>query len=337
MTNSSNCSPTFVIDVGTPPSVAGGAIGTARPGSASSRHSKHGGGDGNQPRKKSSSHSHSGNGPGHSFSYFDIPSNSLGNDMATKLSISPTQISAEETIAPRSRPVRSPRGVSPSSLIQGEFHARDESSRMYTSSASLPAPLSQKDTSRKRTYSPSSPLAFSVSGGQMHASQRTQTPLTLGSRSEISMPLPDVFRQFSPIRSHTSPNYAGVADALPNFGMLYSAQLAELIEKDVSSRPLIFDVRSYRVFLGGKVKGAVNVCVPTTLLKRPHFSILSMAEVADCDESRRKILQWKKYDTIIIYDQDSLIPTSNFPIVCLAKKFFADDANWNGKIYALQG
>ena len=258
--------------------------------------------------------------------------------MATKLSISPTQIAAEEVNAPRSRPVRSPRGISPSSRHQVELHARDGKGPIFSNSSSLPVPSPQRDTSRKRMYSPSSPLAFSMSGGQTpHVSQRIKIPATLRPRSEISMPLPGVLRQYNTVRSHTSPNSAATVDVLPNFGLLNSSQLAELIEKDLGSRPLIFDIRSYRVFSAGKVKGAVNVCVPTTLLKRPHFNIMSMAEVADCDESRGKILEWKNYDTIIIYDQDSLLPTSTFPIVSLAKKFFAGDANWSGKIYALQG
>ncbi|KAK9763145.1 phosphotyrosine-specific ptp2-like protein, partial [Basidiobolus ranarum] len=83
---------------------------------------------------------------------------------------------------------------------------------------------------------------------------------------------------------------------------------------------LLIDVRSFAQYSRGRIKGAINVCIPNTLLKRDSFNLdkisSSLAE-KDRDTWRR----WSTFSYIVIYGTESDVVLDTSPIYYLIKKF----------------
>lgn len=110
--------------------------------------------------------------------------------------------------------------------------------------------------------------------------------------------------------------------------------LAELIS---ISTVLFIDIRPHAAFANARLPNALSLSVPSTLLKRPLFSLERLAAMLSSSTSRSRFLQWDQSTQIVVYDADSssLPETSN--IFGLLKKFANENPTYAGKLGWLKG
>ena len=109
----------------------------------------------------------------------------------------------------------------------------------------------------------------------------------------------------------------------------------ELIRLLTQKRLLVLDIRAYAAYAKSRVRGAINVCIPTVLLKRPSLSLGDISESIVSSEDRGRFGKWKEVDGIVIYDTDSLRVKEAYPLATLAAKFL--EAGFDQQAYGVTG
>ena len=84
-----------------------------------------------------------------------------------------------------------------------------------------------------------------------------------------------------------------------------------------------------------RIRGALNLCVPTTLLKRPAYDTNWLAATFDSPEQRQKFEGWPNYQYVIVYDGSSSPRKDASSCENMLKKF--DTAGWKGTSYIISG
>jgi rhodanese-related sulfurtransferase len=104
-----------------------------------------------------------------------------------------------------------------------------------------------------------------------------------------------------------------------------------------SNKLLLLDARSFVQFSHSHIRNAVGVSVPTTILKRPTFTLEKLSEAIVNDESKKKLQNWQHAEYIILYDQTShsLQDASASAIQHLYTKF--QKQGYNGHLSCLAG
>ncbi|KAK9256467.1 protein-tyrosine phosphatase-like protein [Lipomyces tetrasporus] len=101
------------------------------------------------------------------------------------------------------------------------------------------------------------------------------------------------------------------------------------------SKVLILDVRPYAQYATEHIRGAVNLCVPSTLLKRPAFTVSKILDSL-APEQKNRLSNWKSAKSIIVYDGSSSMLTSSLPLFQTARKF-CNDGSFEGRVFFLKG
>lgn len=98
-------------------------------------------------------------------------------------------------------------------------------------------------------------------------------------------------------------------DFSPDMHGMAAEELRSLLEHS-SGTTLVVDVRPFTQYANSRIVGAVNICIPSTLLKRPAFGL---ARFGECMlPAQRAVLEnLEQYETIIFYDQATLNITSS--------------------------
>lgn len=146
-------------------------------------------------------------------------------------------------------------------------------------------------------------------------------------RRSLSRVLPK--KDFIPDRSHTSTNLtseSGRAVAVER-----CAELLESSPNDV----MLLDVRPYAHFAKGSIKGSLNLCIPTTLLKRPSFDTQKLANTFTNHVDKMNFARWKYCRYIIVYDAGTSDMNDAGPLVNVLKKFTTE--GWDGDGLILRG
>jgi protein-tyrosine phosphatase len=113
---------------------------------------------------------------------------------------------------------------------------------------------------------------------------------------------------------------------------------AQYVVNLLTSKPdevLLLDLRVSTQYAMSHISGALNLCIPTTLLKRPSFNVQKLADTFKDEEQRTKFENWKSSSYIIVYDASSaLLKDAN---VCLntIKKFRGE--GYDGTLYIIKG
>lgn len=97
---------------------------------------------------------------------------------------------------------------------------------------------------------------------------------------------------------------------------------------------LLLDVRPYAHFAQANIDGSLNLCIPTTLLKRRSFDTRKLANTFTSDVEKRNFDRWKECKIIIVYDAATADVKDAIPLLNVIKKFQAED--WNGQGFVLQ-
>ncbi|KAH6917160.1 protein-tyrosine-phosphatase [Coprinopsis sp. MPI-PUGE-AT-0042] len=133
-------------------------------------------------------------------------------------------------------------------------------------------------------------------------------PQPTGPAASSSLPAPSSFPSISP---------SGLADALKE------------------SDTLVLDIRPHAAYSSARIPTAVSLSVPSTLLKRPLFSLQRLAAMLPSKTGRARFSTWRTAKCIIVYDADAHAVPDNSNILGLLRKFKND--GYEGRIFWLKG
>lgn len=117
--------------------------------------------------------------------------------------------------------------------------------------------------------------------------------------------------------------------------MLPPQQLKDMLENLPSSDFLLLDLRVSPQFSTSRIKDALNLCIPTTLLKRPSFNVQKLQDTFASDNEKERFSNWKNAKYIIVYDAHSSERKDATPAVNTLKKF--SNEGFKGVSYILRG
>ncbi|KAF9892388.1 hypothetical protein FE257_002165 [Aspergillus nanangensis] len=98
---------------------------------------------------------------------------------------------------------------------------------------------------------------------------------------------------------------------------------------------MFLDVRPYTHYAKGHIQGSLNLCIPTTLLKRPSFNTQKLANTFTNDADKTQFAKWRNCDFIVVYDAATTDMRDAGPLANLLKKFAIE--GWSGKGLVLCG
>ena len=130
------------------------------------------------------------------------------------------------------------------------------------------------------------------------------------------------------------------ADTLPSAledgpVLITPVQLRDMIDRLPSSQFLLLDLRVFPQFSQSRIKDALNLCIPTTLLKRPSFNLQKLQDTFTSEAEKERFAQWKTARYIVVYDAFSSEKKDATSAVNTLKKF--DNEGWKGHAYILRG
>lgn len=109
---------------------------------------------------------------------------------------------------------------------------------------------------------------------------------------------------------------------------------SELLET-VSEQVLLLDVRPYPQFSQANIHGSLNLCIPTTLLKRSSFNTEKLKDTFIGESEKQKFASWRQSTHIIVYDSNTEHPRDTALLTNVLKKFTAE--GWHGQALILRG
>lgn len=72
----------------------------------------------------------------------------------------------------------------------------------------------------------------------------------------------------------------------------------------IPSSTLVLDLRTHALYSHSHLPTSIPITIPSTLLRRPAFTLAKLLPMLACDADRAALRDPKRYDTIIVYDQD---------------------------------
>jgi tyrosine-protein phosphatase 2/3 len=206
-------------------------------------------------------------------------------------------------------------------IATGESPKRTSPKRMLSADASMFSDRPRRDSpaSFLEGIDPSQEAAF-ISDGRF---------------PRPSLPSNKVSAQLSHHRSETLPGQLD-KESSPEGPTLVTAQHVVGLLEAANEEILLLDLRVSTQYAKGRITGALNLCIPTTLLKRPSFNVAKLAETFGKEtDARRKFEGWRKSKYIIVYDADSKQLKDATSCINTLKKFANE--GWKGLSYIVRG
>ncbi|KAF8633973.1 hypothetical protein AX15_001151 [Amanita polypyramis BW_CC] len=95
---------------------------------------------------------------------------------------------------------------------------------------------------------------------------------------------------------------------------------------------LLLDLRPAAAYNAARLPCALSLSVPTTLLKRPLFSLNRLASMLSNPDARARFANWSSASRVLVYDADSVALSDSSVINALLRKFsvegFTRDLAW---------
>ncbi len=89
------------------------------------------------------------------------------------------------------------------------------------------------------------------------------------------------------------------------------------------SNVLVMDLRSHSQWKRSRIRGALSVTVPSTLLRRPNFSLDKLCTLLPHASDREAFCKWRIASIILVYDNDTSSLTESGNVHSLLAKFQA--------------
>ena len=112
-------------------------------------------------------------------------------------------------------------------------------------------------------------------------------------------------------------------------------ELSEILKSNAADDILLLDVRVFPQYSQSRIDGALNLCIPTTLLKRPAFNVQKLADTFDREKEKAKFARWREAKAIIVYDASSVLLKDATSSVNTLKKFKSE--GWGGSACIVRG
>ncbi|KAG8961398.1 hypothetical protein FRC03_005410 [Tulasnella sp. 419] len=176
----------------------------------------------------------------------------------------------------------------------------------------------QGGTIESPTTADSSTLAFAAAINTLPTiSLSVPPPSTASFPQPISLSLPvrrGPPRSLPPTMAATPPT---------GYSPIQPSEVATRLAKD--TKVLIIDLRSCTPYLHSRVVNAINLAVPSTLIRRPRFTIEQLAQMIPVPKDRERFLAWSSATLVVVYDADSALPSTN--IKGLLDKLVAENSS----------
>lgn len=98
---------------------------------------------------------------------------------------------------------------------------------------------------------------------------------------------------------------------------------------------MLLDLRTYPQYSLSRLQGAVHLCIPTTLLKRPNYNVSKLLENFANESDRAKFAGWRDTKYIVVYDADSQTGKDAVSASHTVNKFVRE--GWTGHAYCIKG
>ncbi|KAL5118086.1 hypothetical protein ACEQ8H_004075 [Pleosporales sp. CAS-2024a] len=135
-------------------------------------------------------------------------------------------------------------------------------------------------------------------------------------------------------RAETLPANINEADETEGPTMVTAQYIVNILKSSVDE-VLLLDLRVATQFAKARIAGALSLCIPTTLLKRPSFNVQKLAETFKDEESRETFERWRSSKHIIVYDTNSSQMKDAATCINTLKKFTSE--GWTGGTYIIRG
>ncbi|KAF8609826.1 hypothetical protein BDV93DRAFT_154752 [Ceratobasidium sp. AG-I] len=157
------------------------------------------------------------------------------------------------------------------------------------------------------------PLASRSSTGSQGAT--TLSNMNLNSPSLLAM------RGGTPMGLSLSTPPAASTSAVTQYTAVSPKELAAFLA--LTPPPLTLDVRSSGAHTVSHVRGALSLSVPSTLLKRPKFSLTNLSTMVASPTARKAFDRWPDASRILVYDADVSRLADGTGVLGLLRKFEA--------------
>ncbi|KAK4173695.1 putative tyrosine-protein phosphatase [Triangularia setosa] len=132
----------------------------------------------------------------------------------------------------------------------------------------------------------------------------------------------------------------GNSDKSPTQGcdgpsMIPPAELKHLLEKSKGENILLLDIRVSPQFAQSRIQGALNLCIPTTLLKRATFNLQKLQQTFQADRDQDKFAKWQTSSHLVVYDAASSDRRDATSALNMIKKF--TNEGYSGTTSILRG
>lgn len=112
------------------------------------------------------------------------------------------------------------------------------------------------------------------------------------------------------------------------------AQIRDLLNTN-AEKTLVLDLRVYQQFAASRIRGALNLCIPTTLLKRPAYNVQRLADTFSSESDRETFARWAQCTHIVVYDANSNLAKEAQTPLNVLKKFTTE--GWEGTGLVIKG
>ncbi|KAI9105798.1 Rhodanese-like domain-containing protein [Phlyctochytrium arcticum] len=165
---------------------------------------------------------------------------------------------------------------------------------------------------------------------------RTTTTTTLLTPAAHQPPPGTLNLTNTPSLSSTSSTPAAPTETMAEFTPDQLAQLLVAQQKQQQQKLLILDMRMYNQYSSSRITSAVNVCIPTTLLKRPALKPDKLFDTLGSDHAKSILKDWSTADLLVLYDDSTFLgPLS--PLSLLSKKLLLSSSASGPRVAWLKG
>jgi hypothetical protein len=241
---------------------------------------------------------------------------------------------ASEYSFPRMPSSRSVEGVSSSNMDLDTDSSQGKDSA-HVSDESKPKPALSKNP----------PMFLNIGRQESPSSFSMPSAAQAPSRPPLSDPK-DPHSRLSMGHNKADPPSPGVnhphrADTVPSKlepgapGMMSPVQLEVLMENTPEADILILDLRVSPHYAESRIKGALNLCIPTTLLKRATFNLQKLQTTFQGTQEQDKFASWQSTHHLVVYDAFSSDKRDALSAVNMIKKFVNE--GYAGSMNILRG
>ncbi|GAA5897699.1 uncharacterized protein JCM6883_006789 [Sporobolomyces salmoneus] len=191
---------------------------------------------------------------------------------------------------------------------------------------------------------PSSSSTPQSNSGSISSFQLPSTTSSSTSGFNFALPSPGA-RKLAPrpsIRSSNPPNASASSNSASSnrFAPVLPTTLFSLLQTSLSADSsniplLVLDIRTHTAYLSERLSTSINVCVPSTLLRRPGFGVDRVQDGLP-EHEQDQFAAWNSCETIVAIDAESTsLSEGQSGVASLLAKF--ERAGFKGKLHWIKG